>query len=247
MYVLSNPRRLAKLLTSIKVTKPDRPLTPVETAKEIEAMLHDLNGDKNELVKRLPISADIIKQFLGLLNLPPEIQDIVIWGESKKETGSIGFSVAAKISRFDNQNDMLKVASAVLGMDRPVTKEEVKAVLSLKKHNSEKPIDECVTEVLNVTRPLIIQHFMFISGLRPDIIDRLKTESSISDQDIHEFARHLLCRFIPNDSLKGLKVFRDCIRLSLTKQGKDHLDEYSTSNDLSRQEIINHMFDSSWR
>ena len=244
MQVLNNPHRLAKLLASINVHGTMRPLEPIDTAYEISIMLSDLNNDRTELVKRLPISLDIIKQFLRLLKLPPEIQDVIVWGESKKETGSIGFSVASRLAQFDNQHDVLKMVSAMFEIQRPVTKDEIKIILSLKKHNPKKSIEDCIKEVLNVVRTSTIQHYLFLSGLKHEIIEKLKKISS-SKQNIHEIAFNILQKVFPQNSLKNTKVFSDSIRLSLTKQGKDYITEYSQSNDLLRRDVVNHMFESS--
>ena len=134
MYILNNPARLAKLLASLNVPNNlNRPLSPMDVAREIKTLQKDLNNDQNELVKRLPIEQDMTKQFLSLLRLPPQVQDMVVWGESKKETGALGFSVAARIAMFDEPQDVLKLVGTVTEMSRPITKEEVKGMLSMEK------------------------------------------------------------------------------------------------------------------
>ena len=137
MQLLDDPYRLAKLLASINVPGADRPLSPLEVSNEIYTLRSELDDDA-ELVKRLPISRDIIQQFLALQNLPEEIQDIIVWGESKNDTGSIGFSVASRLAQFENKEDINKLASAIIDIPRPVIKEEIKAILSLKKQNKNK-------------------------------------------------------------------------------------------------------------
>ncbi len=242
MQLLDDPYRLAKLLASINVPGADRPLSPLEVSNEIYTLRSELDDDA-ELVKRLPISRDIIQQFLALQNLPEEIQDIIVWGESKNDTGSIGFSVASRLAQFENKEDINKLASAIIDIPRPVIKEEIKAILSLKKQNKNKPIEECISEVLKVMRPLIIRHFLFISGLQSGIINKLKL-SVKSNQNIHGLAIEILQTVFPTDSVKSAKVFDDCIRLSISKNGRDFIDKYSESHNLLRKDIINHMFES---
>ena len=244
MCILNNPSRLAKLLVSIKVPGTNRPLSPVDVAKEIKAMREDLGGDQSELLRRLPIKQDITEEFSRLLLLPLEIQGMVIWGESKHEIGGIGFSIASRIALLENQDDMLTMAGTVANMPRPVTKEEIKAILSLKKNNPDKPISECLTEVLNVTRPVIITHYIFLSGLDPDIVQAVKQRASESGEDIHEFATRILCRVFPGDSFKSAKVFSDCIRLELTKRGSGFIYTYSKSHNIHVQGVLNHMIGS---
>lgn len=244
MYILDNPFRLAKLLTSIKVQGANRPLSPVDVAREIEIMLDDLAGDQNELLRRLPIKQDVIKEFKSLLRLPPEIQGMVVWGGSKRETGGIVFSVASRIASLDSQDDMRTMAGTVEDMSRPVTKEEIKGILRQKRDNPDKPINECLTEVLNVTRPVVITHYIFLSGLDPDIIQAMKQKAHESGADIHEFASKILSCVFPEGSFKSAKVFSDSIRLALAKHGSNFISEYSKSHAIPMQRALGHMIGS---
>lgn len=244
MYILSSPARLAKLLTSIKVPYTDRPLSPIDVAKEIRTMLEDLGGDHNELVRRLPIEQDVTNQFLRLLNLPLQMREMVVWGESRHETGAIGFSVASKIASLNNHDDMLKVAGTITEMSRPVTKEEIKGILSLKKSDPNKPIDECMSEVLNVTRPVTITHYVFLGGLDMSISRSLDLCARKSGKSAHDLAADMLSTVFPTNSLKGVRVFSDCMRLSLTRQGQDFIYEYAKSHDVSIRNVLDHMLSS---
>ena len=245
MHIINNPARLAKLLASVNVPKnSDRPLSPMDVAREIEVLQKDLNNDQSELVKRLPIKLDIIKQFQSLLRLPPQVQDMVVWGGTKKKTGVLGFSVAAKIAMFGNPNDVLKLAGTVTDMSRPLTKENVKNISSTKKSNPDTTIEECILEILNVTRPITITHYMFVSGLDSNIVQVLKKLSQESNQDINQFAADALRKIFPKDCVESVKIFTDYTRLSLTKEGMDFITKYSTSYDVLRQNVLNHMFES---
>ena len=244
MYILDNPPRLAKLLTSIKVPGTNRPLSPVDVAREIEMLLKDLGGDESELLRRLPIKQDIMKDFRCLLRLPPEIQGMIVWGRSKHETGGIGFSVASRIASLDRQDDMRTMAGTVADMPRPVTKEEIEGILSLKKNNPDKPIGECLTEVLNVTRPAVIDHYIFLSGLDPNIVRALEQKAHVSVVSTHELASGILRGVFPEGSFKTAKVFSDCIRLSLEKHGSDFISEYSKSHNIPVQRALSHMIGS---
>lgn len=241
MNVLNNPRRLAKLLASLNVSGTDRPLSPVEVASEINAIRDDLGGDLKEVVRRLPVSLDIVKEFLYLMKLPPEIQDVVSWGESRKGDGTLGFSTAAKVARLKDHGDILKLAGTILDMPRPVTKEEVKGVLSLKRRIPKKPINECIMEVLNVTRQTTIHHFMFISRIKPSVVELLsKTDPTHSLQDK---MLSILKGSFPTETLKNIKVSDDRIRLVLEKEGWEFIAVYAERNGLLRQDVITHMIE----
>lgn len=242
MSMLDNPQRLARLLASLNVPGSDRPLSPVEVAKEINMMRDDLGGDLKEAVKRLPISADIVKEFLQLIKLPPEIQDVITWGESSKLDGSIGFSVAAKIAKLKNNDDVLKLAGTILDMSRPVTKEEVKGVLSLKRRIPNKPIDDCIEEVLNVTRKTTIYYFLFISKIKPNIAAAVTNSGAGGSNQDKVFS--ILKDSFPSETLKNTKVTNDRIRLVLEKEGWEFIDSYAERHHLLRQEVITHMLES---
>lgn len=243
MHILNNPTRLAKLLVSINVPNNlGRPLSPMDVAREIEMLQKDLDNDQNELVKRLPIKQDMIKQFQSLLKLPPQVQDMIVWGESKRETGALGFSVAARIAMFNNPSDVLKLVGTVTEMSHSVTKDEVKNILSMKRRNPNISIEDCLLEILNISRPITIIHYMFISGLNPDIIQVLKKSSQELNQDIHQFAANVLCTIFPERSVEKVKIFADCARLSLAEEGMNFIAKYSKSHNILRQNVLNHMF-----
>lgn len=242
MQVLNNPQRLAKLLASLNVSGSNRPLSPVEVANEINTMCDDLNGNLKEVIKRLPVSNDIVKEFLCLRKLPMEIQDMVTWGESSKAYGSIGFSAAAKMSRLKNHEDVLKLAGTILDMSRPVTKEEIKEVLSLKKRIPNKPIDECITEVLDVTRQTTIHHFLFISGIKPDVVTAL-SKNKYGDS-LQGIVLSILKDKFPSETLKNAKVSSNRVRLVLEKEGWEFIEVYAERYGLLRQDVVTHMLES---
>lgn len=241
MLVLNNPQRLAKLLASLNVPGSDRPLSPVEVANEIELMCNDLSGDLKGVINRLPVSADIVKEFLALMKLPPEIQDVVTWGESNKANGSIGFSAAAKISKLKNHDDVLRLAGTILNMSRPVTKEEIKGVISLKKRVPDKPIDECIAEVLNVTRQTTIHNFLFICKINFNIELLAKNNPKSS---FHDAVFSILKGKFPPETLKSVKISGDHVRLVLEKKGWEFIATYAEQHSLYRQNVVTHMLES---
>ena len=242
MSILQSPKRLAKLLASINVSHFDRPMSPIQVAEEITVLLNDLDGNENELKRRLPISQSIIDGFLRLLKLPKEIQDIIVWGDSNKNTGEISFTAASYICKLENKDDILKLVGAMHSLDRPITKEEIKGIISLKKHNSEKPIENCTSEVIGVTRPVVIQHFLFISGINPLIIKKLKTLSQKNNIELNNLGFNVLSKIFPLGTLKGIKIYDDYLRLFLSEDGRNFIRKYGDSNTILRKDVVNHMF-----
>ena len=243
LILLRDPKRLAKLLSSIKVGYIDRPLRPVEVAKELQDLLHDMNNDKNEVAKKLRLSLDMLNQFLRLLELPDEIQDMIMWGASKTNK-SIGFSVANRLIYLKNKNDILKTVNAIMSMSNPITKNEIKGIIQWKKRNPDKPIEECILNELNIKRTDVIEHFIFISGIDPKLVKTIQKLSIDKKQTLHDFTKFLLVKTFPPLSLKNAHVFDDCIRISLTKIGHASINEYSSHHNILRKNVINHMLES---
>ena len=244
MYILNNPPRLAKLLASIKVNYKIRPLSPIDVSKEINIMLKDLEGDEKELHRRLPITQDMTRQYNRLLRLPPEIQGMVIWGDSNHDTGEIGFSVATRIASLKNQDDMRMMAGTITEMARPITTNEINEILSLKNNNPNKTLKECLEEVITAVRVTVITHYIFLSGLDPDIAKSLKMHANNANEDVHKFTSKILSSIFPEGSFKSSKVFADCIRLTLGKHGSDFISTYARSHNIPIQKVLNHMLDS---
>ena len=114
--------------------------------------------------------------------------------------------------------------------------------MSLKNRNEQKTMDDCIKEVLNVTRPITIQHFLFISGIQPPIVQSLMKASEEKNIELNEFAIKIISKKFPSDSVKGIKVHDDYVRLNLSKEGKTFIKEYSDSNNLLRKDVIDHIF-----
>ena len=242
MSLLQNPTRLAQLLSSINISNSDRPLSPMETAEVIHELLIELGNNKVELEKRLPLSQSMINNFFKLLSLPPKLKDMIKWGESSKRTGEISFSSACKLSNLKSKNDILKLAYAITTLSRPITKTEVANIVSLKNKNHDKFIDDCIKEILDVNRPLIIEHFIFISGVQTSIVKLLQNLSKNKSISIDDFAINKLLTIFPANSIKGLKIYDDYIRISFTQVGIAFINDYIKYNNILRKDTINHIF-----
>lgn len=241
MCILENPTRLANLLASIKVLGTNRPLSPIEVTREIQSMLTELDGDQNELARRLSISPEFIREFRRLLNLSEKLQDAVTWGESDSSAGLLGFSVAAKISRLKKE-DQETLVSTMLNMSCSVTKEELKDLLSLQRQNPEKPMQDCLSEVLNVTRTVTVRHFMFVSSLNQSLADELDNSGSQHSQN--DIAFNALNQIFPPGVLKDARALNGYIRLLMNDGGSEFITKYSQQHGILRQNAINHMLES---
>lgn len=244
MALLQNPKRLARLLSSIQVSHSDRPLGPIETAEAIQEVLEELGNDTQELQSRLSLSSSMISAFARVLTLPENIKGIVSWGGSNHDMsrdGEISFSAAQQLARLKSTNDILRLVGTTLKMSRPVTKEEIKAIVALRRENPQKDIDDCIREVLDVTRTYVVQHFVFISGIDPRLVVRLKAMAHKDGRELDELALGVLSGNFPRDSIKGIKVRDDHVRVSMSEEGHKFIKSYAESHDLSKRSVLDHI------
>ena len=226
---------------SIKVKGSDRPLTPIEVSKGISEFKKELNGDYDELSKRLGVSKDIIKDFEELLSLPAEIQDTIAFGTSKSDSGKLSFTTAAIIAELKDSEDMLKVGLAVLSFPRPITKTEVDNIVSLKRRNSEKSIEDCIAEIVKM-RPNIVRHYLFVSSLDEDIRKQLTQLSLQNHKEVDSLALEIFSKEFPENSVKKVHLGNEFVRISFTKEGHNKLHQISNDSDVLLKDVVNHVF-----
>lgn len=234
MSITDDPTRLAKLLASLNVSGPNRPLGPVETAVEIENFLSHLKNDKTKLCRRLPIKIDMVNAFLRLAKLPLQIQDAIVWGEAKPGSGQISFTAAQLLARL-NPDDARKVAQAAFDSDKPLTREEASNIVSCYNKHAGRNLDECIREVFNVMRPLVVEYYLFISGMDPETA-RLLFDTG---RDASRSANEILSKKFPADSIKSVRVSKSTIKIMLTKDGNEFLRQYSGAKKIPRKDAIN--------
>lgn len=227
---------------SIKVDYSDRPLTPIEVAEDISELKRELNDDYKQLQKRLPIKKDMIKNFERLLLLPKEIQDSISFGDSRSG-GVLSFSTAAAIARLDDRDDMVILGLAVIDLPRPIRQTEVKDIISLKKKNKDKEIEDCISEILKITRPKVIRRYIFISGLKKAIIARLKFKAKKEHKKLDDVALEILSSYFSKDEAKSVNVFSDFMRISLSKEGHDRLHRIPKEKEILLKDVVNYIFE----
>ena len=85
----------AKLLSSVNTGKTglQRQLSPIEVAQYIERLVDEEGMDTTLML--LPLETKLISDFRVLLTFPLQVQDGIIWGQTKD--GGLGFSAAVFI------------------------------------------------------------------------------------------------------------------------------------------------------
>ena len=241
MSLLQNTKHMADFLSSINVPYSDRPLSPIEVAKTLSGLLDELGHDQNELVRRLPLSQNSVKSFQRLLRLPSKLHGAIVWGEPKS-TDELSFSAAASIAKLKDKDDMLKLVGSMHELGKPASKSEIQGIVGLKNRCPEMGIDECIAQVFNVTRPTVIQHYIFISGVNPLIVKSLAKSAKSANKKLDDFAHLVLSRQFPENSIKGIKLHDEYVHMSLSKEGHDFVSKYPALNNTSNNDIINQLF-----
>lgn len=148
--------------------KKGRPFSPIEVGKLI-CRAKDAGVSTGDCAKAINIDKSGVGRFLRILDLPEDLQHLVSWGTQK---GSIGFSAAHQLARFDDAGDQRAVAGSILADG--LNSKEIAQVAQLRGRSGRK-IDECLKEVLGM-RPVIEKRHVFIGT-----IDDRNLESTLSD------------------------------------------------------------------
>ena len=237
--LLQSPKRLAKLLASVNVSGSERPLSPVEVAVEIDSMLAELGGDRAQLLERLPLSGDMVDSFSRLLRLPPQIHGIIVWGSPDPGTGQISFTAAQELGKLDRPEDILMFVNASHEASKPLTKNEIGAMVSLRRSHPEKTAEDCIAEVTNVTRPLVTHHYIFISGIGTAAIRSLNAPAGGKGPD--ERALAALTEAFPPGSVTGAKIGKDHARITLSREGSEFIQVYADRNSIPKKDVVDHI------
>ena len=156
-----SPDERRDLILSIGTHKKNRRLSPIQVAQLLEP-LHQTQGiSLKQIAQELELKdPSILRRFLALLSLPPEIQPLVNWGTSP---GYLSFSVASEISRAKDLDKIKFLAKDALENQR--NKEEVRAILQCHLRGGGS-LTNCI-EKIEATRPQVIHHYVFLGQLSP--------------------------------------------------------------------------------
>lgn len=145
------------LILSIGTHNSIRPLAPVEAAELMDRVINagtSLSELSQDLLLR---DTSMIRRFLRLLSLNPDLRHLVGWGEKTK----ISFSIASEIARLKspNEQDVFTRATLEHGLSK---KEVIQAIEARNKLN--KSVDESIEEMLQM-RPQVIKQFLYIGSI----------------------------------------------------------------------------------
>jgi len=243
MGIFNEPKRLAKLLASVKVSDSVRPLSPIKTARWLKEGVDELGG-KQQVMDRVDIGKTMWAAFEKLLTIPEEIENAICWGKSNPDTLQIGFSVAHYLAEGLESSEQIALLNEMWEIDRPYTTEELKRIKSFYKSNPGISIEEAVGHILKLDRPPkkeII--FIFISGLKESICQNLKKRSEENNLSLDEFAKQIFSKNFSKNSITGIKVRQNVIRLVFSEKGKKEFNKIARDKKINKNDIVNHIFE----
>lgn len=179
-----NQQILARLLLSIKppkgMPKRKRPLSPIQVAKYLNELLQQ--SSITEVARKLGLErTEMLREFLSLLQLPPDVQKFF-------ENWEIGIDKGYRISMLDKAEDQREVINAVIKHN--LTSSDVRSIVFLKKMNPEIPIEECIRKVLESRKG--IKYHVVLTGIDEDTLQILQTKSEQLSCPAKELVKKLI-------------------------------------------------------
>lgn len=163
------------LVLSVGTHRKSRRLSPLEVAQLLAKALA-AGATRNDCATALGIGSTQIRTFLQLLDLNDEIQHLADWRGSKNAT--VPFSTLAEVARI-SPHDQVEVVDSVLR--HGFTWKEVIQLVQIA-NRSEKTIDECITDVLNL-RPEVETRHLFVGAITSENLMRQIGAKNQSDRD----------------------------------------------------------------
>jgi hypothetical protein len=157
------------LILSVGTHRKNRRLLPIQVAQLIEQWkaYESMSTIASELGLR---GTSMLNRFLSLLELPRELQPLVIWGNSP---GYISFSTAYEITKSRDQN-LTKILTKD-AIENQRTKEEVRAIRQ-RYRRSNRDIYSCISEI-DERRTKYIPIHVFVGRLPLDELDDCNWEN----------------------------------------------------------------------
>lgn len=100
-------------------------LTPIEEAEAYKIVMQNLKLTQQELAAKVGKSRSHVTNMLGLLNLPQEVQDMLL-------TGKISMGHARSLSKLEDESKILKIANQIISKQLSVRQVEEMTKMEIK-------------------------------------------------------------------------------------------------------------------
>lgn len=184
------PEEFQGVLLSLGNHRGRRPLSPVEAATCLNKM-KDSGASLKDCAAAVHLDGTgMISRFLRLLDLTPEIQHLIDWGQSG---ATIGFTGASELARLP-QDQQLLVARAVI--ERQLTGAEVKQIVQ-RIRRSHRSVGDAIDDIVKL-RPTVEQRHLYIGSIASDRVTAFLASQSQEQRD--QILRDVLLGILPHSA-----------------------------------------------
>ncbi len=222
-------RKEARIVASVGSHRRHRPESIIDVARRMKADLAQYS--KTEVALKYDLrDPTMVNTFLGVLKLPPDIQERVSWG------GPLGLDKAYRVSKLVNDDDKRRLVEEIFKSSMSTL--EVRHVLELKHKNHELAIDE-VVKLVRSYRPVINEVQVLVIELTGEARRALETKYS-SSADAEKMLRERVVEMLASPGqLRGLTVQHNHVTLVLTQVGFSLLSQEAKKAGLNIMVLIN--------
>lgn len=161
MLTSLSPEERMDLLLSIGTHKKARKRSPLVVAELIDKALRSESLD--DVAKDLELAdTSVLRRFLALLTLPPEIGVMVTWGGDK---GYLSFSTASEISRLQIAEQSIV---AKLALERRLSRNEIRDIIQ-RRNRGNVSVEAAAKEILDM-RPAIERQYLYVGIINRDLV-----------------------------------------------------------------------------
>jgi hypothetical protein len=186
---------------------------------------------------RAHISAEMLREFGAIANLPAEIKRMI------KDEMITSVDTAYRISLLDNSEDQISLAKSIV--DKKISVPDVRAIVEYKLKNPEVSIKDAVQRVLE-SKTKTVTHHIVIMELKEKTFAALKEEARRTKQSCDSLALTLLTKrwnegWISSFGLRGtdilLKISDDGFKTLKQEANRLHISLKDLANNIIEKEL----------
>jgi len=220
---------IAKLLLSVKPPRRGmkRPFSPIKVAKLFQEACR--YSTTKEVAKRIGISQEMVREFLKLLNLPPDIQRQLFsnWDN--------GIDKGYRLSMLKDEGEQRRLADAILR--EKLSSNEVRAIVYLKNKNQKMPIADCIKEVLRLREKT--KHYLVLTGIDQTTLRLLQKKATKCGTSTEDIVKKIIERTLPSSqSLIEFKMQGTLISMLVNSNGFQKLKSKAKEKEVDFDDVV---------
>ena len=208
-----DPREEAAILLSIGTRKKNRPKTIVQTARALQADLKASNGNKREVARKRGLKVStMIDRFLGVLDLPQDLQDKTSFG------GPFGVDKAYRVSLLDDDRERRILVDEIFSSKPKLSTDEVRQIVEFRRRSADLSIVEAI-RLAKEYREVIDEIQVLVVELGQEA-QRLLSGEFHDKKEATDFARNALERTVSDASqIRGVTLQERSLTIIMTRVG----------------------------